>query len=354
MQSSRPFFSICIPQHNRTSFLIAALETFQAQNFKDFEVCISDDASTDGREAELQRFLQRSGLQHTLVRQPVNLRYDGNLRAAISLAKGRYCFLLGNDDGMTTPDSLALVAAALRTHDFPEVALTNYREAESGRDYRRVTAAGMMGSGVAAAVAHFRSFSFVSGVILDARLAHEHAAADFDGSEMYQVFLATRALAQGGRLLGIDDVIVDKDLRIPGEAVDSYAAKPKLDPCPIVPRTFNLSAFPAVVSAGVAPYVSAAERRRINARILQQLYAYTYPYWLVEFRRVQSWRYALGIALGQRPAQLARGLDLSAAARVKVRATFLLSTLGGLLVPARATQRWLGPLAYRIAKRGRA
>lgn len=211
-----------------------------------------------------------------------------------------------------------------------------------------------MGSGVSAAVVHFRSFSFVSGVLLDTSLAQTHATAKFDGSEMYQVFLAAKALAQGGRLLGTDDVIIDKDLRIAGEAVDSYAATPKLEPCPIDSRKFNLSAFPAVMSAGVAPYVNADELRDVNARMLQQLYSFTYPYWLIEFRRAQSWRYALGIALGQRPAELARGFALSVPARLKVRATFLLSTLAGLLVPARATQRWLAPLAYRIAKRGRA
>ena len=47
-----PTFSICIPQYNRTSFLLEALKTLNEQDFKDFEVCISDDCSTDGRESE--------------------------------------------------------------------------------------------------------------------------------------------------------------------------------------------------------------------------------------------------------------------------------------------------------------
>ena len=54
MDRARPYFSICIPQHNRTSFLIEALRTLDRQTFRDFEVCISDDASTDGREADLR------------------------------------------------------------------------------------------------------------------------------------------------------------------------------------------------------------------------------------------------------------------------------------------------------------
>jgi len=38
-----PLFSICIPQHNRTSFLIEACKSLQSQTFTDFEICISDD-----------------------------------------------------------------------------------------------------------------------------------------------------------------------------------------------------------------------------------------------------------------------------------------------------------------------
>jgi glycosyltransferase involved in cell wall biosynthesis len=351
MADARPFFSICIPQHNRTSFLIEALRTLARQTFRDFEICISDDASTDGREADLLGYLESAGLSYRYVRQEKNLRYDGNLRAAITLARGRYCFLLGNDDGLSTPETLERIAGLLRTHGEPAVALTNYREAEKGRAYRRVESTGIIGSGAAAAVTHFRSFSFVSGVIINTDIAHEHATAQWDGSEMYQVFLAARALAAGGSLLAIDEIAVDKDLRIPGESEDSYAARPRLDPCPVVPRKFNLASFPAVVSAAIAPYVSEAQLTRLNARILMQLYAYTYPYWLVEFRRVQSWKYALGIALGQRPSEMTHGLRMSPLGNAATGLTFLFSTLGGLFAPVHATQKFAAPLFYKLAKR---
>lgn len=351
MDQARPYFSICIPQHNRTSFLIEALRSLERQTFRDFDVCISDDASTDGREADLLGYLERASFTHRYVRQEKNLRYDGNTRAAIGLARGRYCFLLGNDDGLTHATTLEKLADVLRAHGEPAVALTNYREVENGRIYRRVTSSGILGGGVAAAVAHFRSFSFVSGVILETRPAHEHATPHYDGSEMYQVFLATRLLAEGGSLLAIEDVVVDKDLRIPGESVDSYAARPKLDPCPVVPRKFNLSSFPAVVSGAIEPYVTKRELARVNMRILLQLYAYTYPFWLIEFRRVQSWKYALGIALGQRPAEMSKGLLISPAGSAVTALTFMLSTLGGLLAPVTATQKWIGPIFYKLAKR---
>jgi glycosyltransferase involved in cell wall biosynthesis len=58
---SNPFFSICIPQYNRTSYLIEALNVLSQQTFRNFKVCISDDRSTDGREQELIDYLKQSG-----------------------------------------------------------------------------------------------------------------------------------------------------------------------------------------------------------------------------------------------------------------------------------------------------
>src|SRR2546422_615489 len=91
----KPFFSICIPQYNRTPFLIEACKMLAKQTFKNFEVCISDDCSTDGKQHQLLGYLEQSKLSFVYQRQKRNLRYDANLRASIGLAAGRYCVLLG-------------------------------------------------------------------------------------------------------------------------------------------------------------------------------------------------------------------------------------------------------------------
>src|SRR6266852_7485311 len=93
-----PYFSICIPQYSRTSFLMQACERLAEQSWKDFEICISDDCSPDQRQTELQTFLKKLGLRFVFQQQQKNLRYDGNLRAALSLASGKFCLLMGNDD----------------------------------------------------------------------------------------------------------------------------------------------------------------------------------------------------------------------------------------------------------------
>src|SRR5918996_6122976 len=222
-----PFFSICIPQYNRTSFLIEACKTLVEQTFKNFEVCISDDCSTDGKEDQLLRYLEQSGLSFVYHRQEHNLKYDGNLRASIGLSQGRYCFLLGNDDALSSPTVLQELYEVLQSIPHVGAIITNFEEFASGKKIRRMRKTGILGAGPLVAADKYRNTSFVSGIILNGNRARELATAKWDGSEMYQMYLMCRIVAEGGILLGIDRVVVRKDIQIAGEQVDSYALKPK-------------------------------------------------------------------------------------------------------------------------------
>jgi len=189
-----------------------------------------------------------------------NLRYDGNLRNAIALSLGEYLVLMGNDDGMSDAAVLRAVHDEVLRFCPVEVAITNYRELPSGRIYRRITKTDVLGSGPATAVSNFRNYSFVSGIILKGDLARQAATEVLDGSEMYQMYLGTRIIATGGRLLGIDRVCVDKDLQIAGQTVDSYRALPRLHPCPIVERPLPMVRLLHVVATGLGSNDAASGR----------------------------------------------------------------------------------------------
>src|SRR5215475_2521611 len=170
-----PFFSICIPQYNRTDFLIAACESFASQKFRNFEVCISDDCSNDGKEGALLSHLKRLNLCFVYSRTESNIRYDANLRNAISLSKGKYVLLMGNDDSLSDSDALQAIHDELIRFEPVAVAITNYRELTSGKIYRRMTTTGVLGCGPAVAVSNFRNYSFLSGVILGGDEARKSA-----------------------------------------------------------------------------------------------------------------------------------------------------------------------------------
>ena len=203
-----------------------ACRSIVAQNFESCEICISDDCSTDGRERELLEFLEASPMAFAYRRLTSNRRYDANLREAISLSQGEYCFLLGNDDGLATRDTLAELFEDIKKFAPVSVAITNYRDSGSPHLFRRVRTTGIAGSGPATAARVFRHFSFVSGIVLHGPTARHMATGRWDGSEMYQMFLGCSMIAAGGNLLTVDRVCIDKDLQVAGESVDSYARRP--------------------------------------------------------------------------------------------------------------------------------
>jgi glycosyltransferase involved in cell wall biosynthesis len=46
-----PYFSIVIPTYNRAHLITKTLDSIKAQTFRDFEVLIIDDGSTDNTES---------------------------------------------------------------------------------------------------------------------------------------------------------------------------------------------------------------------------------------------------------------------------------------------------------------
>lgn len=346
-----PLFSVCIPQYNRVSFLLKGLASFKEQTLQDFEVCISDDCSTEGRGGEVLDYLERNGFAYAYQWQDRGLRYDGNLRAALALARGTYCLLMGNDDALADPRALEDLAADMRRLGPAGVVITDFEDYATGRPAGRIRSTGNRGAGPAVAAAHFRNFSFVSGVVLEREPAQRFATPKWDGGEMYQMFIGCRMIASGSPLLELRRVLVRKDVRVEGEVADSYALRPRVRPCPVVERPLPLGRMGRLTADAVAPY--AGERRReLNEKILRQLLQFTYPFWLVEYRRVQSWRFAAGVALGMRPARVAEGVELGRAGRWRLRLLYLLATAGGLLVPRGLFTLLQGPL-YRLAKKPR-
>jgi glycosyltransferase involved in cell wall biosynthesis len=350
---TNPFFSICIPQYNRTSYLIEALKVLCRQTFKDFEVCISDDRSSDGREQELIDFLKQSGLSFTYKKQQNNLRYDGNIRGSISLSSGRYCFLHGNDDCLASNDTLQQLFQQIETNNYPVVVITNFEDWQTGRKHQRIPATLLVGSGVEVAATHFRNVSFVTGVLIDRAMAQSYHTDKWDGSEMYQMFLMARAIASGGNLLELSESYIRKDIQILGESVDSYAAKPKLENCPIIERKLPLLKIGPLIVDAIEPYLSSENRNLIIESIFWQLYQFTYPLWIFEYRRIQSWNYALGICLGMKPDNTFMQLDFGIFNKIKLYTLYLIVCAGGLSIPLRLFDNLL-PFLYKLSRKNNA
>jgi hypothetical protein len=199
---NRPFLSVCIPAYNRAAVLPAVLDSVLAQDFTDWECVVAEDRSRerDAIRAVVERYAAAHPGKFRLHLNPENLGYDGNFRNLVALARGRYVFMLGNDDFVAAGAFRALhegitrhgeVGAVLKAYTFFEGEPTNTVQVNRYYASERVFAPGR-----AAILACYRRFVGVSGVTLHRDAALAIATERWDGTLFYQQWLAGCLLAE--------------------------------------------------------------------------------------------------------------------------------------------------------------
>lgn len=102
-----PAVSVVITAYNQRSFLPHALDSVRAQTFKDYEILIVDDASTDETPAYLA---QQPNVR--VLRNPTNRGVCASRNLGWQMASGRYVSFLDGDD-LFLPDKLAAQVASM-------------------------------------------------------------------------------------------------------------------------------------------------------------------------------------------------------------------------------------------------
>jgi glycosyltransferase involved in cell wall biosynthesis len=109
---SDPRISVLIPTFNYGRYLPEAIESVLAQDCRDCEILISDDASTDDSAAVLQRYAACDP-RVRVVLQPANLGMVANWNWCLRQARGLYVKFLFGDDVLAAPDALSTLVALL-------------------------------------------------------------------------------------------------------------------------------------------------------------------------------------------------------------------------------------------------
>lgn len=332
-----PFLTIAIPHYKHRRYLEIVLASLFAQTYQDFEILISDDCSPDDSNLVIPEILKKSDRSFRYYTQTANLGYDGNVRFCLRAARGRYVFLLGNDDALAGPGVLERVASMLRDLDFPQVAFTSFGVWNSNQVVDRALKTRILGQGLTAALTHFRSFSFLSGLIYDQKVALSHETDRWDSSIYYQIYIACRMMAAGGRLGSLAVCAISKDVRVAGQMVPSYATKWANESWTLQPRHTGLDSVVRVTADAVMPFVPPNARSAVLRSILVKMFSSSYPFWLVEYRRVSNWSFAAGIARAMWPGKMLREYNdewkLTLKDRIHIWCAYLFATTAGLLAP---------------------
>ncbi|PFG54820.1 glycosyltransferase involved in cell wall biosynthesis [Marinobacter sp. LV10R520-4] len=103
------FFSVIIPSYNRSGMAADAVNSVLSQTFRDFEIIVVDDGSTDDTEEALRCFSDRITYHKQKNSGVASARNKG-----ISLSSGSYICYLDSDD-LWHPEKLAVYKKAIDT-----------------------------------------------------------------------------------------------------------------------------------------------------------------------------------------------------------------------------------------------
>jgi len=93
-----PLLSVGIPAYDRPATLERAVRSVLAQQLRDLEVVVSDDASPDPAVAQTGERLAREDARVRFMRQPTNLGHAANYVWVLQSARGEFFMWLSDDD----------------------------------------------------------------------------------------------------------------------------------------------------------------------------------------------------------------------------------------------------------------
>ena len=111
---SNPFISVCIPAYNRPAELERLLKSLDGQEFRGFEVIITDDSPSDAVEPLINSFKSHLTIRYN--RNEKALGTSKNWNEAIKHARGSWVKLMHDDDWFASPNSLGIFAAAAKAN----------------------------------------------------------------------------------------------------------------------------------------------------------------------------------------------------------------------------------------------
>lgn len=130
MKLSRPRVSIGLPVYNGEQYLKEAIDSILSQTFADFELVISDNASTDATQSICQEYAAKDR-RVCYYRNELNLGLSWNFNRVFELSVGEYFKWTGHDD-VCKPKLLAQCVDILDTQPavtlcYPKTIIINER-----------------------------------------------------------------------------------------------------------------------------------------------------------------------------------------------------------------------------------
>lgn len=142
MNKIEPFLSICIPAYEGEKYITEALDSVVVQREPLVEIIVADDSLTKSTYKVVSSFKKANPQQKIIYKKnKKTLGFDNNVLNIVSLATGKFCWLLGQDDKLL-PGSLNKVLKIIEK--YPETALINSNYMRYDNNLKKITAKKMI------------------------------------------------------------------------------------------------------------------------------------------------------------------------------------------------------------------
>jgi glycosyltransferase involved in cell wall biosynthesis len=291
--------SICIPQYNRINFLLKNLSIISGQTYKNIEIVISDDCSTDQTEDEILKLIPKYKFPIIYQKNKRNIGYSANLRRSMELASGEYCLILGNDDTTYSNDAVQILVNFIQQNNYPDIGFCNFAEADNPEQViKRTHKSVILNSGVDVALKYYGCFSFVGGLVFKKTIFEKANTDKYDWGVFIQIFLAVKIIVEGGILFSINEPIVLKDIYFGDEPRVSYKDRLKKKW-----KDFRIitGGLPDAAIAAIDGFENTQNFSKNAFTVLYKMYAYTLPFWILDYKSNGAIVDSIGITLGLSP-----------------------------------------------------
>ncbi len=197
---SRALITLAIPAYNRANWLPHLLDSALAQDFDGWDCVIVEDLSPERQQIrEVAEYYAAAHPGRFSYHENAETKgYDGNFRELVARARGRYLFVMGNDD-LIAPGAFAAVARAVGMAPRMGVLLRTFARFQGEPSNvvqvsRYYPGPRVFAPGPEAIIHCYRRLVAMSGLVLHRDDAHACASARWDGTLFYQHWLAVNLL----------------------------------------------------------------------------------------------------------------------------------------------------------------
>ena len=203
--------TVAIPTFNRPDCLIRSIDSLINQDFfkyKNVELIVCDDSPSFGTEKIVTNYI-KGGFPIRYFKTKENPGYDFNWSRCFNLAKGKYVYILGDDD-VLVEGGLKLILQEIDKNEYSVILFNAYGFFD---DYKKER---LISSGCVKKYNNIHKFilkcgtklTFISTIIINKSILKGIDAGDYRDSNLIQIHLTLLAMLRLNKFLHIDQYLV--------------------------------------------------------------------------------------------------------------------------------------------------